>query len=119
MAGSGNVELRAPVFNGENYEFWRIRMITILKSYGLWELVENGFVPPDPKSEKAVVDETKKEMPDGVSFSEILMKDARALGMIQGAVSDQIFPRIVNEETSKGAWDALKGEFRGDKQVEM
>ncbi|CAN6570977.1 unnamed protein product [Malus baccata var. baccata] len=95
MAGSGNVELRAPVFNGENYEFWRIH----------------------PKSEKAVVDETKKETPDGVSFSEILMKDARALGMIQGAVSDQIFPRIVNEETSKGAWDALKGEFRGDKQV--
>ncbi|KAM2091058.1 hypothetical protein ACFX1T_029593 [Malus domestica] len=117
MAGSGNVELRAPVFNGENYEFWRIRMTTILKSYGLWELVENGFEPPDPKSEKAVVDETKKETTDGVSFSEILMKDARALGMIQGAVSDQIFPRIVNEETSKGAWDVLKGEFRGDKQV--
>ncbi|VVA38860.1 PREDICTED: Retrovirus-related Pol poly from transposon, partial [Prunus dulcis] len=29
----------------------------------------------------------------------------------------QIFPRIVNEETSKGAWDILKQEFRGDKQV--
>ena len=117
MAGSGTVELRAPVFNGENYEFWRIRMTTILKSYGLWELVENGFEPPDPKIAKAVVDETEKETSEEVSFSEILMKDARALGMIQGAVSDQIFPRIVNEETSKGAWDVLKGEFRGDKQV--
>ncbi|XP_070676311.1 uncharacterized protein [Malus domestica] len=117
MVGSGNVELRAPVFNGENYEFWRIRMTTIVKSYGLWELVENGFEPPDPKSRKAVVDETKKETTDEVSFSEILMNDARALGMIQGAVSDQIFPRIVNEETSKGAGDVLKGEFRGDKQV--
>ncbi|KAM1049070.1 hypothetical protein ACFX2C_028210 [Malus domestica] len=111
MAESGNVELRAPVFNGENYEFWRIRMTTILKSYGLWELVENGFEPPNPKSEKAAVDETKKETSDEVSLSEILMKDGRALRMIQGAVSDQIFPRIVNEETSKGAWDVLKGEF--------
>ncbi|KAI5330256.1 hypothetical protein L3X38_029654 [Prunus dulcis] len=45
------------------------------------------------------------------------MKNARALGLIPGAVSDQIFPRIVNEDTSKGAWDILKQEFRGDKQV--
>ncbi|CAN6562150.1 unnamed protein product [Malus baccata var. baccata] len=116
MAESGNDELRAPVFNGDNYELWRIRMTTILKSYGLWELVENGFEPPDLKSEKAVVDETKKETSDEVSFSEILMKDSRALGKIQGAVSDQIFSRIVNEETSKGAWDVLKGEFQRDKQ---
>ncbi|XP_070682342.1 uncharacterized protein [Malus domestica] len=102
MAGSSSAELRAPVFNGENYEFWRIRMSTILKSYGLWELVENRFEPPDPKIEKVVVNETKKKTPEVVSFS---------------PVSDQIFPRIVNEETSKGAWDVLKGEFGGDKQV--
>ena len=45
------------------------------------------------------------------------MKDAKALGIIQGAVSDDIFPRISNEETSKGAWDVLHQEFHGDKQV--
>ncbi|XP_034207088.1 uncharacterized protein LOC117620936 [Prunus dulcis] len=50
-------------------------------------------------------------------MAQLLMKDARALGLIQSAVSDQLFPRIVNEETSKGAWDILKLEFRGDKQV--
>ncbi|CAL2240562.1 unnamed protein product [Prunus armeniaca] len=49
-------------------------------------------------------------------MAQILMKDARALGLIQSAVSDQLFPIIVNEETSKGAWDILKLEFRGDKQ---
>ncbi|XP_050111879.1 uncharacterized protein LOC126590470 [Malus sylvestris] len=32
------------------------------------------------------------------------MEDARALGIIQGAVSYTIFPRIANEETAKGAW---------------
>ncbi|CAL2231983.1 unnamed protein product [Prunus armeniaca] len=51
------------------------------------------------------------------TMAELLMKDARAFGLIQSAVSDQLFPRIVNEETSKGAWDILKLEFRGDKQV--
>ncbi|CAL2248195.1 unnamed protein product [Prunus armeniaca] len=45
------------------------------------------------------------------------MKDAKALGIIQGAVSDDIFPRILNEETSEDAWDILHQEFHGDKQV--
>ena len=76
-------------------------MTTILKLYGLWELVENGFKSPDLKDTKAVLDETKKETMELVSFGETLMKDAHALGMIQGRVSDQIFPKIVNEETSK------------------
>ncbi|KAI5314902.1 hypothetical protein L3X38_044078 [Prunus dulcis] len=49
--------------------------------------------------------------------AEVLMKDAKALGLIQGAVSEEIFPRISHEETSKGAWSILQQEFHGDKQV--
>ncbi|CAL2234947.1 unnamed protein product [Prunus armeniaca] len=117
MAGSSSSELRTPVFNGENYEFWSIRMKTILKSHGLWDLVENGFDASDPKKKKGKEEGSKAAEEEKSTSTEILMKDARALGLIQGAVSDQIFPRIVNEETSKGAWDILKQEFRGDKQV--
>jgi len=117
MAGSSSAELRTPVFNGENYEFWSIRMKTILKSHGLWDLVENGFDVSDPKKGKEKEEGSKAAEVEKSTMAEILMKDARALGLIQGAVSDQIFPRIVNEETSKGAWDMLKQEFRGDKQV--
>ncbi|CAL8990722.1 unnamed protein product [Prunus brigantina] len=117
MAGSSSSELRTPIFNGENYEFWSIRMKTILKSHGLWDLVENGFDGSDPKKEKGKEEGSIAAEEEKSKSTKILMKDARALGLIQGAVSDQIFPRIVNEETSKGAWDILKQEFRGDKQV--
>ncbi|CAL2247830.1 unnamed protein product [Prunus armeniaca] len=112
MAGSGTTELHTPVFNGENYEFWSIRMKTILKSHGLWDLIENGFNDSDLKKEKEEATDTEKS-----TMSQILMKDARALGLIESAVSDKLFPRIVNEETSKSAWDILKLEFRGDKQL--
>ncbi|CAN6704776.1 unnamed protein product [Malus baccata var. baccata] len=107
MAGSGGGELRAPIFTGENYEFWSIRMKTIFKSYGLWEFVEKGIESSDSKGGSSEV----------ASLTEKLMKDAKALGLIQGAVSDEIFPRISHEETSKGAWDILMQEFHGDKQV--
>ncbi|KAM2363376.1 hypothetical protein ACFX1X_002443 [Malus domestica] len=120
MAGSMSSELRTPIFNGENYEFWNIRMRTILRSHGLWDLVETGFTIPESSTVVEIADE-KKEKDAATQMStnvaEIIMKDAKALGLIQGAVSDQIFPRISNEETSKGAWDILQQEFRGDKQV--
>ncbi|KAB2597276.1 Sc-RNase [Pyrus ussuriensis x Pyrus communis] len=51
------------------------------------------------------------------SLNEKLMKDAKALGIIQGDVSNDIFPRISNKETSKGAWDILHQEFHSNKQV--
>ncbi|KAM2040811.1 hypothetical protein ACFX1R_036254 [Malus domestica] len=110
MAGSTSFELRTPIFNGENYEFWNIKMHTILKSHGLWELVEIGFTIPETSTVVVVADEKKEndaatETPTNVA--KIIMKDAKALGLIQGAVTDQIFPRISNEETSKGAWDIL------------
>ena len=112
MAGSSRGDLRAPIFNGENYEFWKIQMRTIFKSHGLWDLVEKELGISESKGKKIEAEgssELEKET--------LLMKDAKALGIIQGAVSDDIFPRISNEETSKGAWDILHQEFHGDKQV--
>ncbi|KAI5334567.1 hypothetical protein L3X38_024700 [Prunus dulcis] len=44
------------------------------------------------------------------------MQDAKALGIIQTAVSDQIFPRIANAGTAKMAWDLLYGEYHGGDQ---
>ncbi|CAL8993608.1 unnamed protein product [Prunus brigantina] len=112
MVRSAGSDLRAPIFNGDNYEFWKIRMGTIFKSHGIWDLVEKGLEIPESKGKKVDAEgssESEKVSP--------LMKDAKALGIIQGAVSDDIFLRISNEETSKSAWDILHQEFHSDKQV--
>nr|XP_017179516.2 uncharacterized protein LOC108169841 [Malus domestica] len=47
----------------------------------------------------------------------IFMKDAKALDIIQSAVSDQIFPRITNADSAKVAWDLLYGEYHDGEQV--
>ncbi|KAI5349415.1 hypothetical protein L3X38_002302 [Prunus dulcis] len=121
MAGSGGGELRAPIFNGENYEFWSIRMKTIFKSHGIWELVEKGIGSSDSKgADESDTKQKEKEESSGsgkMAIAEILMKDGKALGLIQEAVSEEIFPRISHEESSHGAWNILKQEFHGDKQV--
>ncbi|CAL8092084.1 unnamed protein product [Prunus armeniaca] len=96
MAGSGGGELRAPIFGGDNYEFWRMRMKTIFKSHGLWELVEKGMECSDSKGAgESEAKKKEKEESSGAGkmiVTELLMKDAKALGLIQGAMSDEIFP---------------------------
>ncbi|XP_068338928.1 uncharacterized protein [Pyrus communis] len=115
MSGSGGSEVRTLIFSGENYEFWRIKMVTIFKSHGLWNLVEKGVKTSDSKkkkkSEGSSEDDGDEEMPA------VLMQDTKALGIIQNAVSDQIFPRIANAKSAKMAWDLLYGEYHGGDQV--
>ncbi|CAL2248614.1 unnamed protein product [Prunus armeniaca] len=115
MAGSGSSEVRTPIFSGENYEFWRIKMTTIFKSLGLWSLVEKGIPAPDSKK-KNTAEEASEEEPDAEMIA-VLMRDAKALGIIQNAVSDQIFPRIANADSAKMAWNLLHGEYHGGDQV--
>ncbi|BBG95348.1 multidrug resistance-associated protein 9 [Prunus dulcis] len=93
MAGSGGSEVRTLIFSGENYEFWRIKMVTIFKSHGLWKLVEKGVTTSDSKEKMAEGSATEED--DEKSVAEH-MRDAKALGIIQNAVSDQIFPRIAS-----------------------
>ncbi|KAB2633881.1 retrovirus-related Pol polyprotein from transposon TNT 1-94 [Pyrus ussuriensis x Pyrus communis] len=118
MAGSRSAEVRTPIFSGENYEFWRIKMVTIFKSYGLWNLVEKGISVSDSKKKEAKTDEdTDVDADDDEKMAAIFMKDAKALGIIQNAVSDQIFPRIANADSAKMAWDLLYGEYHECKPV--
>ncbi|XP_016647150.1 PREDICTED: uncharacterized protein LOC107880366 [Prunus mume] len=45
------------------------------------------------------------------------IKNAKVLSLIQGALTDELFPRIRNEKIAKSAWEILRREFRGDKKV--
>ena len=81
-----------PIFNGEKYDFWSIKVKTLLISQELWDLVEYGFadlLEPDAEEEQRL--------------REIKRKDAKALFIIQQAVHESIFSRIAAATTSKKA----------------
>ncbi|XP_070661289.1 uncharacterized protein [Malus domestica] len=111
---SSSIDLKAPVFDGENYDFWRIRMTTIFKSYDLWDMVQHRYELPEMEIDALEEDLIETQLK---TLKQNRMENARALGIIQGAVSDTIFPRIANEETAKGAWEVLQQGYRGDTKV--
>lgn len=95
-----------PVFKGEKYHLWSIKMQTMFQSQELWDLVESGYEEP----------EEPPEVPDK-KLRDNRKLNAKALFIIQSAVDDDIFPRISTAKMAKEAWEILKMEYRGDSKV--
>ncbi|CAL8990442.1 unnamed protein product, partial [Prunus brigantina] len=108
MVGSSSSggDLRTPQFDGANYDFWAVKMETILIAHDLWDVVEVG-VQPQPVIEKkedsggegSEAEHIPVEAP--TISREDKIKNAKALSLIQGALTDELFPRIRNEKTAK------------------
>ena len=64
-----------PIFSGEGYEFWAIKMKTLFRSQELWDLVEHGFEDPN----------------DDARLKDNRRKDSKALFFIQQAVDEAVF----------------------------
>ncbi|XP_077242627.1 uncharacterized protein LOC143883158 [Tasmannia lanceolata] len=73
-------------------------------SYELRELVESGY--ENFAKEERLTAAQKNEL------KESKKKDARALFLIQQAMDEPIFPRIMAAATSKEAWDLLQEEYQ-------
>ncbi|CAN6711601.1 unnamed protein product [Malus baccata var. baccata] len=83
---SSSSELKALVFDGENYDFWRIRMITIFKSYDLWDMVQHGYELLEMEIDALEEDFTETQLK---TLKQNRMEDARALGIIQVSVIEE------------------------------
>lgn len=49
-----------PIFTGENYQIWAIKMKAYLKALNLWEVVERGEPAVQPLRDNATLIEIKR-----------------------------------------------------------
>ena len=98
-----------PIFTGENYDFWSVKMKTFFRSQDLWDIIEDGFTIPEDTSTLTAAQ--KKEL------KENKQKDSRALFALQQAADDTIFPRIIGATSAKQAWNTIQEEFQGSDEV--
>ncbi|XP_039141167.1 uncharacterized protein LOC120278439 [Dioscorea cayenensis subsp. rotundata] len=90
-----------PIFKGEEYGRWSLRMKTVFQSQDLWDLVENGM----PKGE----DEGKEK--------ESKKRDAKARCLIQQAVDGLVLDKIAEAETAHDAWEIIKKQSQGSSMM--
>jgi len=70
-------------------------------SQDLWDFVENGYTESDAHTLEHWTEDQRNQLKENCK------KDSKALSLIQQAVHDSIFPRLVGVRKSKEAWDAL------------
>ncbi|XP_052486407.1 uncharacterized protein LOC128041111 [Gossypium raimondii] len=94
-----------PVFAGENYNIWAVKMRTYLQAHDLWNVVLNDIEPPPLRANPTIAQIRQ--------HNEDCAKKYKAMSCLQSGVSDVIFTRIMACDTPKQAWDKLKEEFQG------
>ena len=104
-----NFPAKAPVFIGQNFGVWDVKMKSYLKAFNLWEIMESDK-PPTPLGNNRTIAQMK-------FFNEEKAKRFKALTCLHNAVSEDIFTRIMTCKSAKETWDKLKAEFHGDEKL--
>ena len=98
-----------PVFVGDNYQAWAIRMTVHLEALDLWEAVDEDYdILPLPVNPTMTQLKTHKERKT---------RKSKAKACLFSAVSSTIFTRIMNLDSAKEIWDYLKTEYEGNERT--
>ncbi|RVX02815.1 Retrovirus-related Pol polyprotein from transposon TNT 1-94 [Vitis vinifera] len=98
-----------PIFDGDNYQAWAVRMTVHLEALDLWEAIEEDYdVPPLPANPTMAQLKTHKERKT---------RKSKAKAYLFSTVSSTIFTRIMNLESAKDIWDYLKKEYQGNERT--
>jgi hypothetical protein len=112
MATSSNLgPTQGPILLGKNYEFWSLRMRSFLQAQECWDLVDLGYVEPDPTDIVAMTNQQR------TAEAKQRNKENKAKLWIQNSVDDSIFSKSKGVVTSKQAWDIPKSAYQGNDRV--
>ncbi|BAT90002.1 hypothetical protein VIGAN_06116000, partial [Vigna angularis var. angularis] len=97
MAGFGGIQGPLPVFDGKQFEDWRIKMQAIFGFQDVSEVIEDGL----PEVSDRATEEEKK------SYKWQVKLDSKARFLLYQCVSPKIFNKISKAATAKEVWDIL------------
>ncbi|XP_047340921.1 UPF0481 protein At3g47200-like [Impatiens glandulifera] len=100
-----------PMFDGEGYELWDKKMMTLFLSLDLWDIVQTENL-------EALAEKRKEPL------SELKKRDNKALYLIHQGVSNNIFSIIIEADSSNEAWDIIRDlsyveEQQSDSEIEI
>ena len=86
-----SIPIHYPMLSETNYGIWAVKMKIILRSLGVWSVIEGADTDDD--------------------------KDQGAMVAISQAVPDDVMMAIAEKQTAKEAWDALREMRIGEDRV--
>ncbi|XP_056161855.1 uncharacterized protein LOC130135964 [Syzygium oleosum] len=101
--------ITAPIFDGDNYQAWAVKMQAFMEGADLWEAVEEDYEVADLPNNPTV---------NQIRYhKERVTRKAKAKSCLFSAVSSTIFTRIMKKDSAHDIWNYLKEEYEGDERV--
>jgi hypothetical protein len=101
----GNSTNKAPLLNGTNFSFWKVRMMAYIISLSadVWDVVDTGYVKPIVLANKD----------DKLQFR----FNAKAVNVILSGLAEVEFIKVMHLGTAKEMWDKLISNYEGNEKV--
>ena len=98
-----------PVFNGENFHMWAVRMEAYLEALDLWEAIEEDYevlpLPGNPKMAQLQNHKDKKT------------RKSKTKACLFSTVCSTIFTYIMSRKLAKAIRDYLKAKYDGENRI--
>src|ERR1044072_677493 len=121
----GGSVTRPPVLDGTNYDYWKARMTTFLKSIDnkTWKAIVKGWTPPVKTTTKESTSKTtinyKKEEDRTKEKDEEALANFKALNAIFNGVDKNMLWLINTCTVAKEAWEILRTAHEGTSRFRM
>ncbi|KAG6662692.1 hypothetical protein CIPAW_03G261000 [Carya illinoinensis] len=114
--GEGQSSSRPPLFCGDNYSFWKVRMRIFLQAQGreIWKCIVNG--PYIPTKVVGGVKVKKEEEEFDREDDRLYTLNLTAMNLLYNALNGNEFNKIMNCTTAKEIWDNLEVTYEGTSQ---
>ncbi|XP_020224174.1 uncharacterized protein LOC109806210 [Cajanus cajan] len=109
MASGNNGVFAVPQFSRENYHIWIVKMRSCLKSFDLWEYVDQDKEVPPLRANPTIAQMKQHE--------EETLKKEKVVSCLHSALSDDVFTSIMHLEIAKQIWDELNERYISDERV--
>ena len=110
---------RAPIFDGENYDYWKECMSIHIQSVDMdvWDAVANGRFQPQDVANGVAQDKPKADWRD--YDKKKVQYDLKALNILISSIVVNDYHSVSHFKTSKDMWDALETLQEGTNEVKQ
>ncbi|WCJ38280.1 hypothetical protein M5689_019350 [Euphorbia peplus] len=110
----GSSTTRPPLFNGDNYSYWKKRMMCFIQVQNMsaWNVITDGdFIPTRMEVGLGDVVIPPREYTDDILKK--LQTNASAMNMLHCALSATEYNKVSSCETAKDIWNKLEVTYEG------
>src|SRR4051812_8727451 len=111
---------RPPILDGSNYDYWKPRMVAVLKSVDnkAWRAVSKGWEHP-MKKDKDGIDVLIPEEEWNKNEEKLALGNSKAVNALFNGINKNIFRLEQQCDLAKDVWDILKINHDGTFKVKM